>query len=165
MNKLDDFIDIFGLNVGKDEVREDKNGNKYKLYDEMETHKHGNDMSKEEMEELHAEEELIEDDTVEIDGRYYKKLDDFMKDTDTIEIDGEYYTKDDYMKNDIIEVDGVKYIEAGAFVDPMGDNDDGSNFDNYHGEVAFEDEEHVVFMDFQMVDKQVFQSMENNSFE
>ena len=36
MNKLDDFIDIFGLNVGKDEVREDKNGNKYKLFEEME---------------------------------------------------------------------------------------------------------------------------------
>ena len=109
MNKLDDFIDIFGLNVGKEEVRKDKNGNKYKLYDEMETHKHSNDMSKEEMEELHAEEELIEDDTVEIDGGYYKKLDDFMK------------------YQDIIEVDGVKYLQVGAFEDPMGENDDGPN--------------------------------------
>ena len=147
MNKLDDFIDIFGLNVGKDEVREDKNGNKYKLYDEMETHKHSNDMSKEEMEELHAEEELIEDDTVEIDGGYYKKLDDFMK------------------YQDIIEVDGVKYLQVGAFEDPMGENDDGPNFDNYHGSVAFEDNEHVVYMEFEMVDKQCIRFMEDNSFE
>ena len=165
MNKLDDFIDIFGLNVGKDEVREDKNGNKYKLYNEMETHKHGNDMSKEEMKKLHAEEGLIEDDTVEIDGGDYKKLDDFMKDTDTIEIDGEYYTKDDQMKNDIIEVDGVKYIEVGFYEDPMGENDDGPNFDYYHGSVAFEDEEHVVHMEFEMVDKQYLRFMEDNSFE
>ena len=146
MNKLDDFIDIFGLNVGKDEVREDKNGNKYKLCNEMETHQHRNDMSKEEMEELHAEEELIEDDTVEIDGRYYKKLDDFMK------------------YQDIIEIDGVKYLEVGAFEDPMGD-DYGPNFDHYHGSVAFEDEEHVVYMEFEMVDKQYLRFMEDNSFE
>ena len=144
MNKLDDFIDIFGLNVGKDEVREDKNGNKYKLCNEMETHQHRNDMSKEEMEELHAEEELIEDDTVEIDGGYYKKLDDFMK------------------YQDIIEVDGVKYLQVGAFEDPMGEND-GPNFDYYHGSVAFEDEEHVIYMEFEMVDKQSFQLENNNN--
>ena len=163
MNKLDDFIDIFGLNVGKDEVREDKNGNKYKLCNEMETHQHRNDMSREEMEELLAEEKIIEDDMVEIDGVYYKKLDDYMKDTDTIEIDGEYYTKDDHMKNGIIEVEGVKYIEVGLFEDPNEDDD--SNFDHYHGRVEFEDEEHVVFMEFRMVDKQYLRFMEDNSFE
>ena len=69
------------------------------------------------------------------------------------------------MNNDIIEVDGVKYIDAEAFEDPMGDNDDGSNFDHYHGRVAFEDEEHLVYVDFQMVDKQYLRFMEENSFE
>lgn len=74
MNKLDDFIDIFGLNIGKDEVREDKNRNKYKLCNEMETHQHRNDMSREEMEELLVEEKIIEDDMVEIDGVKYLEV-------------------------------------------------------------------------------------------
>ena len=148
---MNNFMEIFGLNVKTGDVIKDKGGNEFKVYYE---YRKGPDFEEESNEDIPEEEmPFNEKDILEVEGVKYVTID-------------AVYELEEYH-----EFDGVKYVPLETITDPAGigvgiDSDDEhdkeyeealymnnvSNIDEI-GEMRFEDDEHYIFINFQMVSK------------
>ena len=152
MDKMNNFMEIFGLNVKTGDVIKDKGGNEFKVYYEYR--------------KVPFDEESIKDSIEE-------KEETLFKGKDILEIDGVKYVTLDavYKLEEYHEFDGVKYVPLEDITDPAGfgvgiDSDDEhdkeyeetlymSDISNINeiGEMQFEDDEHHILIHFQMVSK------------
>ena len=109
MNTLNDFIEIFGLNINEGDIIKDKQGIEYKL-----SHIHTEKLDDHENDDLYKEGLGINGDSFELEHTFNEK--------DIIEIDGiKYLTLDTiYELEEYHEFDGIKYIPLAAVTDPGG---------------------------------------------
>ena len=149
MDKMNNFIEIFGLNVKTGDVIKYKREIEFKVSYQFRK------------ENFEYDEESIEDSPT------------LFKEKDILEVDGVKYVTIDavYELEEYHEIDGVKYVPLETITDPAGigvgiDSDDEhdkeyeealymnnvSNIDEI-GEMRFEDDEHYIFINFQMVSK------------
>ena len=171
MNSLNDFIEIFGLNINEGDIIKDKQGIEYKL-----SHIHTEKLDDHENDDLYKEGLGINGDSFELehtfnekdilkdDGIQYVKLD-AVYEKDIIEIDGiKYLTLDTiYELEEYHEFDGIKYIPLAAVTDPGGlgeewgnKNEDDEEIDAPHictpprevSSLLFETEEDILAVEF-----------------
>jgi len=176
MNSLNDFIEIFGLNINEGDIIKDKQGIEYKL-----SHIHTEKLDDHENDDLYKEGLGINGDSFELehtfnekdilkdDGIQYVKLD-AVYEKDIIEIDGiKYLTLDTiYELEEYYEFNGIKYIPLAAVTDPAGlgeevpvENEDDEEFDAPHicapprevGHLVFETEEDTLAVELYLSHK------------
>ena len=152
MDKMNNFMEIFGLNVMTGDVIKDKGGNEFKVY--YEYRKENLDYDENSDGDIPEEEiPFNEKDILEVEGVKYVTID-------------AVYELEEYH-----EFDGVKYVPLETITDPAGfgveiDSDDEpekeyeealymSDISNINevGDMQFEDDEHYILIHFQMVSK------------
>ena len=134
MDKMNNFMEIFGLNVKTGDVIKDKGGNEFKVYYE---YRKVPDFDEESIKDsLEEEEETL------------------FKGKDILEIDGVKYVTLDavYKLEEYHEFDGVKYVPLEDITDPAGfgeevpvENEDDEEFDAPHICAPPREVGHLVF--------------------